>query len=141
MQSGFNHNRGVCVGHRDYQTILDDNERVEELLENGLRLRTSNRLIRCSMILNTVYDEGESSHWNPCEAMIPPDGIDEEGYVKEVWVRSSVREEDLDDESQQGINAYVHESDQRILAFTFSANGLWDLLPSPEIVVKYYFEA
>ena len=43
MQSDFNHNRGVCVGHRDYQTILNDNERVEELLENGLRLREEER--------------------------------------------------------------------------------------------------
>ena len=136
-----NHNRGVCVGHRDYQTILNDNERVEEFLENGLRLRTSNRPIRCSMILNTVYDEGESSHWSPCEAMIPPDGIDEGGYVKEVWVRSSVSEEDLGNESPKVMNAYVHESDQRILAFELGDNNLWDLLPSSEIVVRYYLEA
>ena len=135
-----NHNRGVCVGHRGYETIIDDNEVLEGFLESGRRLRTTDRPIECSMILNTVYDGGASSHWNPCEAIIPPDGIDEEGYVKEVWVQSSVREEDLGDESQQVINAYVHEFDQRILAFTFSANGLWDLLPSPEIVVKYYLE-
>ena len=136
----YNHNRGVCVGLRDYQTILDDNK-VEKFLESGRRLRASDRPIECSMILNTVYDEGESSRWLPHDAIIPPDGIDEKGYVKEVWVQSLVREEDLGEESQQVINAYVHESDQRILAFTFSANGLWDLLPSPEIVVKYYLEA
>jgi hypothetical protein len=139
--SYFNHNSGVCVGFRDYQTILDDNERVEKLLENGLRLRRSNQSIKCGMILNTVYDEGEDSRWNPCEAIIPPDGIEEEGYVKEIWVESSVVEEDLGDESQQVISAYVHEPDQRILAFALTDNNSWDLLPSPEIVVKYYLKA
>ena len=109
-------------------------------MESGRRLRTSEHPIRCSMILNTVYDEGESSHWLPWDAIIPPNGIDEEGYVKEVWVQSSVREEDLGDESQQVINAYVHESDQRILAFALKGNE-WSLLPSPEIVVKYYLKA
>ena len=139
MQSDY-HNRGVCVGHRGYEIIINDNDVLEGFLESGRGLRTSDRPIRCRLILNTVYDEGESSHWNPCEAIIPPDGIDEEGYVKEVWVESLIAEKDLGDESQQVINAYVHESDQRILAFTFSANGLWDLLPSPEIVVKYYLK-
>ena len=137
----YNHNRGVCVGHRDYQTILDDNERVEKLLENGLRLREKERPIQCSIIISTVYGEGESSHWIPCEAIIPPNGINEEGYVKEIWVESLIVEEDLGDESQQVINAYVHGSDQRILAFTLSDNGLWDLLPSREIVVRYYLKA
>ena len=93
------------------------------------------------MILNTVYDEGDSSHWIPHEAIIPPGGIDEKGYVKKVWVESRVVEEDLGDESQQVINAYVHESDQRILAFTLIDNNSWDLLPSPVIVVKYYLKA
>ena len=139
--SGFNHNRGVCVGHRGYESIIDNNEHVEKFLASGRRLRTSNHPIKCSMILNTVYDEGESSHWIPHEAIIPPDGIDEEGYVKEVWVESWVVEEDLGDESQRVINAYVHESDQRILAFTWRDNNSWDLLPSPEIVVKYYLKA
>ena len=137
----FNHNRGVCVGQRDYQTILNDNETVEKFLESGRGLRTSEDLIRCSMILNTVYGGGESSHWIPCQVIIPPNGINEEGYVKEVWVESLIVEEDLGDEFQQVINASVHESDQRILAFTLSNNGLWDLLPSPEIVVKYYLKA
>ena len=95
MQSDFNHNRGVCVGHRGYENIINDNEVLEEFLESGRRLRTSEHPIRCSMILNTVYDEGESSHWLPWDAIIPPNGIDEEDYVKEVWVQSSVREEDL----------------------------------------------
>ena len=140
MQSDY-HNRGVCVGHRDYQTILDDNEIVEELLENGLRLREKERPIQCSIIISTVYGEGESSHPIPCEAIIPPNGINEEGYVKEVWVESLIVEEDLGDESQQVINAYVHDSDQRILAFELGDNNLWDLLPSPEIVVRYYLEA
>ena len=140
MQSDY-HNRGVCVGHRNYQTILNDNETIEKFLESGRGLRTSDHPIRCSMILNTVYDEGESSHWIPCEAIIPPNGINEEGYVKEIWVESLIVEEDLGDESQQVINAYVHGSDQRILAFTLSDNGLWDLLPSREIVVRYYLKA
>ena len=139
--SDFNHNRGVCVGHRGYETIIDNNESLEKLLESGRRLRTSNHPIKCSIIINTVYGEGESSHWIPHEAIIPPDGIDEEGYVKEVWVESLVVEKDLGDESQQVINAYVHESDQRILAFALRDNNLWNLLPSPEILVKYYLRA
>ena len=140
MQSDFNHNRGVCVGHRDYQTILNDNEKVEEFLENGLRLREEERPIQCSIIISTVYDGGVSHHWNPCDAIIPPDGINEEGYVKEVWVRSSVREEDLGAESQKVISAFVHKPDERILAFALKGNE-WSLLPSPEIVVKYYLKA
>ena len=62
-------------------------------------------------------------------------------YVKEVWVESLIVEEDLGDESLQVINVYVHESDQRVLAFTLRDNNLWDLLPSLEIVVRYYLKA
>ena len=138
--SDFNHNRGVCVGLRDYQTILDDNKLVEGFLESGCRLRTSDHPIRCSIIISAVYDGGASSHWNPCEAIIPPDGIDEEGYVKEVWVQKSVDEIDLGTESLKVISAFVHKPDERILAFALGDNNSWDLLPSPEIVVRYYLK-
>ena len=141
MQSDFNHNRGVCVGHRDYQTILNDNERVEELLENGLRLREEARPIQCSIIISTVYDDGVSSLPKQVDAIIPSDGINEEGYVKEVYVRTLAEEIDLGDESWNVISAFVHKSDQRIVAFTLKHVGHYDLLPSPEIVVRYYLKA
>ena len=136
----FNHNRGVCVGHRGYETIIDNNEVLEGYLENGRRLREEERPIQCSIIISTVYDGGASSHWNPCEAIIPPDGIDEEGYVKEVWVQKSVDEIDLGTESLKVISAFVHKPDERILAFALGDNNSWDLLPSPEIVVRYYLK-
>ena len=141
MQSDFNHNRGVCVGHRDYQTILNDNERVEELLENGLRLREKERPIQGSIIISTVYDDGASSLPKQVDAIIPSDGINEEGYVKEVYVRTLAEEKDLGDESWDVISAFVHKPDERVVAFTFGDLSHYDLLPSPEIVVKYYLKA
>lgn len=85
--SDFNHNRGVCVGHRGYKPIIDDNEFLEELLKSDLRLRRSNDPIKCSMILNTVYDEGDSSHWMPHEAIIHLAGLTKRVMSKKYGLR------------------------------------------------------
>ena len=135
------HTRGVSLGHRKFQPIITNEEVLEEKLELGRNFRKSNSYpIYCRMKLNTVYDDGESSHWIDYNAIIPPDGINEEGYVKEIWVEilDDGRIE-LDGKSYKVINPYVHVPDQRILEIMLNKpNYPMTLLPSPEIVVKYF---
>ena len=53
-----------------------------EKLEHGRKLRESTTLIKCRAIVE--FDDG--SNWQPTQAYIPPEKINSEGYVEEVWI-------------------------------------------------------
>ena len=55
---------------------------ANERLEHGRKLRESTTLIKCRAIVE--FDDG--SNWQPTHAYIPPEKINSEGYVEEVWI-------------------------------------------------------
>lgn len=77
-------------------------------------------------------------HWKPYPAIIPADGITKKGYVIEVWVNAITKSVEIDNQHYVLIDPFVHDSEQRIKGFTLDRTNLINLLPSREIVVKYY---
>lgn len=71
-------------------------------------------------------------------AIIPTDGITREGYVKEVWASADIRSVEIGNQHYTLIDPFVHDSEQWIQGFTLDTTNLIRLLPSREIVVKYY---
>ena len=55
---------------------------INERLEHGRNLRESTTLIKCLAIVE--FDDG--TNWQEMLAHIPPEAIDSEGYVEEVWI-------------------------------------------------------
>ena len=142
---------------------------LEKHLENGRNLRKSNTsLIKCEVKLNRVWkaskdyiertrrnlkrkeQEGtlpphislEPSPYNELPqnytAIIPAGGITETGYVIEVWIEDRPELITIDNQSYEIINPYAHNREQWIQGFKVGTDVF--LLPSREIVVKYYHE-
>ena len=79
-------------------------------------------------------------HWEPYSAIIPPGGISEKGYVKEVWIEYFIDSIEIDNKSYDVIDPFVHDTTQWIQGFMLGNDPL-TLLPSPKIVVKYFRES
>lgn len=78
-------------------------------------------------------------HWNPYPAIIPDGGITKQGYVREVWIQSHISKSvEIDNQSYDLIDPYVHDTEQWIQGFILDSDGLVKLLPSQRIVVKYF---
>ena len=82
------------------------------------------------------YEQLPSSY----PAIIPTDGITRKGYVKEVWVSADTRTRSVEIGNQHYtlIDPFVHNLEQWIMGFILDNTNLIGLLPSREIVVRYY---
>ncbi len=136
--------REVSLGHRKVskEPVTDH---LAEGLENGRTLKESNAYpINCQVILYDYTPQREEPiHPAPLmdfyHAIIPQDGICSEGYVKEVWIEYFINSEEINGKYYNVICPYVHEPN--IVIGNFEVNGIDGvsfLLPSPEIIVKYY---
>lgn len=108
-----------------------------ERLEYGRNLRESPSLIKC--VATVEYADG--TNWQEVHACIPPKGIDDEGYVEEVWI--NLEEEDLRKTEANGETHLLlfhhwltHFNLATIDRFQVE-QGKPILLPSPNLVVKY----
>ena len=110
---------------------------IDEKLEHGRKLRESTTLIKCRAIVE--FDDG--SNWQPTHAYIPPEKINSEGYVEEVWI-------DLDrlDIKQREDNGEVHYlitpgwlanlNMSRVDRFEVFEQEP-SLIPDPKLIVRY----
>ena len=80
----------------------------------------------------------DQEHWKFYPAIIPADGINRDGYVKEVWVKAITKTVEIDNQHFTIMDPFVHDSEQWIQGFILDATNLIHLLPSREIEVKYY---
>ncbi len=123
-----------------------NNEWLNQQLETGRELRESNpEPILCKMEIATEKIDVIGPPSQDVDVVIPKEGIDENGYVKEVWVES-VKSINFDTEKIDGsfyeiIDPYVHNCGKWIQGFKTNGNGRINLLPSPEIIVKYMIPA
>ena len=110
---------------------------TDERLEHGRKLRESKTLIKCLAIVE--YEDG--TNWQDILAHIPPDAINPEGYVEEVWIAP----EDISIDEKE-VNGKVHLLLSTVWLLDLNRakidrfNGLNDefsLLPSLNLVVKY----
>ena len=115
------------------------NEYNEKRLEHGRTLRESTTLIKCTAIVE--FDDG--SNWQWVHADIPPDKINSEGYVEEVWIASEsvfTHEEEVNGEVYSLIhpNWLVVFNNARITCFEIAnAKQKPRLLPSSNLIVRY----
>ena len=110
---------------------------TDEKREHGRKLRESTTLIKCMAIVE--FDDG--TNWQEMLAHIPPEAIDSEGYVKEVWIAP---EEISIDEIE--VNGEVHSllSPGWLLDLNIAKIGRFvvskqevGLLPNRNLVVRY----
>ena len=124
-----------------------DSEWVNEQLQEGQQLREvhqekSNSHILCKMEwANEKIGTPGTPPSQDTDVIIPNDGIDESGYVREVWIEC-IRSIDFDTIEIKGcsytiIKPYIHNGEKWIQGFKTEGTGRINLLPSPEIVVKY----
>ena len=122
------------------------NEWLNQQLEYGRELRESNlEHILCKMEIASEKIGIPGPNSQDVDVVIPKEGIDENGYVKEVWVEP-VKSINLDTEEIDGnfyeiIDPYVHNYGKWIQGFKTNGNGLINLLPSLKIVVRYMTSA
>ncbi len=111
------------------------------MLKKGRALRGSEP-IKCRVqydyvSLSNPIDKG---HWNWVFAIIPHGGICEEGYVKEAWIEVDIESGVDNDECYNLIDPFLHNTDKWIQGFLLDTTDASILLPSSEIVVKYYYK-
>ena len=98
--------------------------------------------IPCKIQYSTEkIDTPNTPNWQDIDAIIPNDGIDDNGYVKEVWVECfeaiDVITVELFGQSHIIIDPFIHTHELWIQGFKTKGKEHIDLLPSPEIIVKY----
>ena len=113
-----------------------DKEYLKPLLENGRKLRKSKTYpVKCRFQLVNGHD---------CQfhyAIIPPDGISKNGYVKEIWVEYIAESVEVDNQSYDLMTPYIHSTKQRIQEFILDSDNSIKLSPNPDgIVIKYFQE-
>lgn len=122
-----------------------------EIILNRVWKRSKKQIETIQLNLNKMVKEGKideytaslpidryQNHWKLYPAIIPTDGISREGYVIEVWVNAITKSVEIDNQPYVLIDPFVHDSEQWIKGFTLDSTNLICLLPSREIVVKYY---
>lgn len=135
--------RQVSLGHRKVskEPVTDY---LTECLNNGRALKESNSYpINCQAYIYDYRRQREDpthpEHLDLERATIPQDGICSDGYVKEVWIECSINSEEINGKCYNVICPYIHDPDKVIRSFEVNGmDGKSFLLPSPEIVVKYY---
>lgn len=110
---------------------------TDEKLEHGRKLRGSTTLIKCLAIVE--FDDG--SNWQEMLAHIPPEAINAEGYVEEVWIAAediSIDEREVNGEGHSLLSPgwLLNLNIGKIGRFVVSRQEL-GLLPSPNLVVRY----
>lgn len=170
LESRKNYTREVSLGHRNVTREIDNEHLEKMLeqgrhLRNSkepIKCRVKlNRVWRASKeyIETTNRNRKESAekgtlppevplevvdpyhrHWMPYFAIIPIGGITKRGYVKEVWIECQPKLIEIDNQSYELTDPFVHDTEQWIQGFMLSADDIPMLLPSPKIVVKYYRE-
>ena len=110
---------------------------IDERLEHGRKLRESTTLIKCLAIVE--YKDG--TNWQDILAHIPPEAINPEGYVEEVWI--APEDISIDEKEVKGKVHFLLSStwlldlnNAKIDRFV-GLNHEFCLLPSPQLVVKY----
>ena len=110
---------------------------TDERLEDGRKLRETTTLIKCRAIVE--YDDG--TNWQDILAHIPPEAIDSEGYVEEVWIAP----EDISIDEVE-VKGKVHFLLSTVWLLNLNSakidrfvgfNHEFCLLPNPNLVVKY----
>ena len=110
---------------------------IDERLEHGRKLRESTTLIKCLAIVE--YEDG--TNWQDILAHIPPEAINPEGYVEEVWI--APEDISIDEKEVKGKVHFLLSSiwlldlnNAKIDRFVVTKGEL-GLLPSKKLVVKY----
>ncbi len=128
--------------HRDVSSEGDKKWKNQQL-EYGCELRESDlHHIVCKMQIATEKIGTLGPNWQDVDVIIPnDDGIDENGYVKEVWIADAIIHFDtieLNGRSYEIIEPYVHNTEYWIQGFKTKVDGRHiNLLPSLEIAVRY----
>lgn len=106
-------------------------------LELGRSLRGSATLIPC----RAIVEYSDRSNWQPYKAVIPPGGINSEGYVEEVWIDARLQEREVDGEKHLIINPspvpIISLGECWIDRFELSPSET-TLRPSSELEVKFW---
>ena len=111
---------------------------IEERLEHGRKHRESTTLIKCLAIVE--FDDG--TNWQEMLAYIPPEAIDSEGYVKEVWIapeETSIDEKEVNGEKHLILSTgwLLDLNIAKIRRLVVSKQEV-GLLPSPnQFIVRY----
>ena len=111
---------------------------TRERLKYGIRLRESSQLIKCRAIVE--FEDG--ANWQWVHADIPPDKINSEGYVEEVWI-SSESVFAHDGEFNGEVHSLIHPdwlvafNNAKITRFEISHGK--NLHPSNKLIVRYSY--
>ena len=108
-----------------------------ENLKLGRSLRKSNKLIECTAVIE--YSSGSPSQDR--DAVIPPSGINTEGYVIKVWLDVRTEKEEVDGDTYLIIDPWCHTPTSGLAKSWIDRFELSDyqphLLSSPDIEVYY----
>ena len=125
--------------HREVSYDGDSAWVKEQRERREVQQEKSNSHIRCKMHQANakVGTPGTSQDVN---VIIPSDGIDESGYVKEVWIECidsiHFHTTEIEGCSYTIIDPVIHNGEKWIQGFKTKGKRI-NLLPSPDIVVKY----
>lgn len=117
-----------------------EREALDESLKLGHSLRESIKLIECKAVME--YPNGFP--FQHLEAAIPPDGIDSDGYVKEIWVVVPMDIREVEGGTHRIIEPMFHTSISDITCWIDRFELSEDqpcLLPSPLIKVCYWISS
>ena len=114
------------------------NEVTPESLELARKLRERNVLIHCRVIV----EYKNMFPWQPFNAIIPPNAINSDGYVEEVWIEGRPRKSEIDGDTYLVLPALppsIYAGEAWIDRFELSPQDP-TLRPSLKLSVKYFIE-
>lgn len=130
--------------HRSIRKIIEDpcprvilnlnTEYLKSLLKNGRKLRKYKAYLKCRLQLT------DRDHCR-LHAMIPPDGISEKGYIKEVWIGYVTESVDVDNQPYDLMTPEFHDTKQQIQEFMLDSNNLIKLLPNPHEIQEFTLDS
>ena len=107
-----------------------DKEHLKPLLKNGRKLRKYKDCLKCRLRLT------DSDHCQ-LHVMIPPGGISERGYVKEVWIGYVTESVKINNQSYDLMTPKAHDAKQRIQEFVLDSDDLIKLLPDSDEIQEF----
>ena len=114
------------------------NEVTPESLELARKLRERNVLIHC----RAVVEYENRLLWQPFNAIIPPNAINLDGYVEEVWIEGKAKKSEIDGDTYLVLSALpssIYTGKAWIDRFELSPQDP-TLRPSLKLSVKYFIE-
>ena len=114
------------------------NEATPESLELARKLRERNVLIHCRAIVE--YKNGFP--WQPFNAIIPPNAINLDGYVEEVWIEGKTKKSEFDGDAYLVLPALppsIYAGEAWIDRFELSPQDP-TLRPNLKLSVKYFIK-